>query len=217
MWKNAEEFLLKDEYIGPLVLKYGSCSIKPRGKEYYFEDLLDSIVQQQLSMRAAAKIFERIKEKIYDKVGFKKTKKHKWREAKTLNVKITPEKILSLPDKELRSCGLSKAKIYYIKCLSEMVLSNKLEIRKLDRLSDEEVMQELLKIKGIGIWTSKMFLMFTLARPDIFPIEDLGLRNAFKKIIGKDLNRSEMEIFSLRWKPYRTIASWYLWRSLEST
>jgi len=217
MWKSAEEFLIKDKYIGPLVIKYAPCSIKPRDKKYYFEDLLDSIVQQQLSMKAAAKIFERIKEKVSEKRSLEKPINHRWRETKTLNVSVTPEKILSLSETELRDCGLSRSKIFYIKDLAEKVLNNKLEIWKLDKLLDKKIIQELLKVKGIGVWTAQMFLMFTLARPDVFPVEDLGLRNAFKKIVGKNLDKIKMRKFSLRWKPYRTVASWYLWRSLENT
>ena len=92
MWKEAEEFLEKDKYIGPLVKKYGSCKIKPRPKRYYFEDLVDSIVQQQLSMKAATSIFNRIKEKVADKKDSKNPNKHKWRVGKTLEVEVSPEK-----------------------------------------------------------------------------------------------------------------------------
>jgi len=216
MWKEAEEFLEKDKYIGPLVKKYGSCKIKPRPKRYYFEDLVDSIVQQQLSMKAATSIFNRIKEKVADKKDSKNPNKHKWRVGKTLEVEVSPEKILALSDKELRECGLSNAKVVYVKNLAEKVKRQEVKVESLDKLPDEEVMKELVAVKGIGEWTAHMFLMFTLARPDIFPVGDLGLRNAFKKVIQKDLNPNEMSKFAERWKPWRTVASWYIWKTLEN-
>lgn len=216
MWKGAEEFLLKDKYIGPLIKKYGHCKIRPRDKKYYFEDLVDSIVQQQLSMKAAASIFERLKEKISDKNDSKKSRKHRWRNRSTSNIRVTPEKILFLSDKELRGCGLSFAKARYLKDLSYKVISNNLKVTRLDRFSDEEVMKELITVKGIGRWTAEMFLMFTLARADIFPVDDLGLRNAFKKLVKKDMESKKIEKFVERWRPYRTIASWYLWATLEN-
>lgn len=215
MWDEAQVFLERDKYVGPLVRKYGNCRIKPRPKKYYFEDLVDSIVQQQLSMKAAASIFNHIKIRISDRSD-NELNQHKWRAQNTVNVDVTPDKILMLKDDELRKCGLSTAKVKYVKDLSERVLNNQLKLSILDKLTDEEIMQELTKVKGIGTWTAQMFLMFTLARPDIFPVGDLGLRNAFMKVIGKDLKIEKMEKFALRWKPYRTVASWYLWQSLEN-
>src|SRR3989337_974141 len=128
MWQEAEEFLAKDKYIGPLIKKYGSCRIRPRDKSYYFEDLVDSIVQQQLSMKAAASIFERLKEKLVDKNDSKKSQKHRWRKHSTKNIKITPGKILTLSDSQLRQCGLSFAKIKYVRDLAEKVKAGQIEI-----------------------------------------------------------------------------------------
>lgn len=128
---------------------------------------------------------------------------------------MTPERILPLKDEELLSCGLSRAKVIYIKDLSNRVISHQLSVESLAKLSDEEIIKELVTVKGIGEWTAHMFLMFTLARPDIFPVGDLGLRNAFKKVIKRDMEPKKMEKFALRWKPYRTVASWYIWKSLE--
>jgi DNA-3-methyladenine glycosylase II len=216
MWENAEEFLLKDRCIGPLVLKYGPCLIKPRPKKLYFEDLVDLIVQQQLSMKAAASIFNRIKEKISDNKTMKASAKHKWRAQETIKVEVDPVKILNLKDDELRYCGLSRAKVVYVKDLSEKVLNKTIRLKDMDKLSDDEIAIELTKVKGIGIWTAQMFLMFTLARPDIFPVGDLGLRNAFKKVTIKDLENKDIEKFAIRWKPFRTVASWYIWQSLEN-
>lgn len=187
MWCQAEKFLLKDKYIGPLVKKWGYCTIKPIKKSLYFGDLIDAIISQQLSGKAAKTIFNRVKE--------------------ALNGKITPENVLEKEDQKFRDCGLSWAKIKYVKDLAQRTMDNELRIMDLDKLSDEEVIRELVAVKGIGPWTAEMFLMFSLARPDIFPKDDLGINKAMKKLKLKN---------SDRWKPWRTIASWYLWRSLEN-
>ena len=218
MWKSAEEFLLKDKYIAPLVKKYGHCTIKSRNKKYYFEDLVDAITQQQLSMKAASSIFNRLKEALatQNETASKNSVEHKWRESRTLNVEITPETILRLKEDDLRGCGLSRAKVFYLRDLSEKALNGELQVKNLDKLPDEEIIKKLVTVKGIGEWTAHMFLMFTLGRPDIFPSGDLGLRNAFEKIVKKGQDRKQMEKFAERWKPYKTVASWYLWRSLEN-
>lgn len=195
MWKDAEEFLAEDKYIGPLIKKWGSCTIKPTSKHKYFENLVDAICSQQLSGKAAKTIFGRVK---------------------NLLVKVTPENILAKTDQELRDCGLSWAKVKYVKDLSEKVTSNKLQVTKLNKLSDEEVITELIKVKGIGRWTAEMFLMFDLGRQDIFPIDDLGIKKGFEKVTGKKWDKIKSAKFArLHWKPYRTVASWYLWRSLD--
>ncbi|MFV1916905.1 MAG: DNA-3-methyladenine glycosylase [Patescibacteria group bacterium] len=196
MWKDAEKTLKKDKYIGPLVKKFGHCTLKPKKKSEYFEDLVDAIVQQQLSLAAAATIFKRVKE--------------------SLGGEVVPDKILRKRDETLRTCGLSYAKIRYLKNLSRKIESGKLKIESLGDFSDEEVMEELISVKGIGKWTAEMFLMFSLVRADIFPVDDLGLQNAFKKLIKRNIKPDRMAKIAERWKPYRTIASWYIWRSLEN-
>ena len=196
MWKKAEKFLLKDVYIGPLVKKYGPCKIKPSKKKDYFIDLVDAITSQQLSGKAARTIFARVKEKC--------------------GGEITPEKLKKLRTEELRKCGLSYAKCSYLKDLSQRVKSKKLQVRRLDKLPDDEVMRELIEVKGIGRWTAEMFLMFTLARPDVFPVDDLGIRKGIEKILGKKVSSQKMAKFTERWKPYRTVASWYIWKILDN-
>lgn len=215
MWKDAEEFLSSDEYLGPLVKKYSPCKIRKRDKKHYFEDLIDAIIQQQLSMKAAASIFGKVKNKFLDVSGEHDFNKHKWRSEKTSDIEITAEKILKLSDNELRGCGLSRAKVSYVKDLSYRVTRNNLDLSSLGKYSDDEIAKKLTEVKGIGEWTAHMFMMFTLARPDVFPVGDLGLRNAFKKVTGRNLDNIKMEKFALRWKPYRTVASWYLWKVLE--
>lgn len=185
MWKEAEEFLSRDKHIRPLIQKWGSCTISPIKKTQYFKDLVSAICSQQLSGKAATTIFRRVEKML---------------------IKITPDRILKTEDLKLRECGLSWAKVIYIKDLSSRVMNGELQIMNIDRLSDEEVVDELIKVKGIGKWTAEMFLMFSLARPDVIPKDDLGINKALKNLHIKNTNK---------WKPYRTIASWYLWRSLE--
>lgn len=196
MWQEAEEFLSKDTYIGSLIKKFGSCGITIRHRDNYFVDLVDAIISQQLSIKAAATIFKRFTDK--------------------LDGGITPQKILTLPDQAIRDCGLSWAKIKYIKDLSQRTLDGRLKTDILDKLTDAEVARELTAVKGIGQWTADMFLMFTLGRQDIFPVGDLGIRKGLTRLIEKEeLTSLEMQEFALRWKPYRTVASWYLWRMLD--
>ena len=196
MWKTAEKFLLKDNVIGPLVKKYGHCKIVPGKKKDYFVDLVDSITSQQLSGKAASTIFERVKEKC--------------------GGKITPEKLKKIKTEELRKCGLSYAKCSYVKDLADKVLTKKLQVNKLEKLSDEEVEKELIAVKGIGKWTAEMFLMFSLARPDIFPADDLGIRNGMKKLLKRQLKPQKIAKYAIRWKPYRTAAAWYIWKALDN-
>ncbi|EKE13122.1 MAG: hypothetical protein ACD_13C00093G0036 [uncultured bacterium] len=197
MWNKAEKFLSKDKYIAVLIQKWGSCTIKKSLTSKYFEDLLESIVNQQLSGRAASTIFGRVKD--------------------LCDGDINPDIILKLSEEKLRKAGLSFAKIRYIKDLAGRTKSGELDLRKLDRLNDEEVIEKLVVVKGIGRWTAEMFLMFSLARPDVFPIDDLGIRKGFEKVTGKKFDRVKSARFALKsWAPFRTVASWYLWRSLEN-
>lgn len=197
MWNDTENFFLKDQYIAPLIKKWGSCTIKKSPKTNYFIDLLEAITNQQLSGKAASTIFGRVKNLC--KGG------------------ISPEAILKLSEAKLRSAGLSYAKIKYIKDLSNKTKSEELKLKILDKLPDEEVKRELVAVKGIGPWTADMFLMFSLARPDIFPMEDLGIKKGFEKVTGKKFDKVKSAKFAeIHWKPWRTVASWYLWRSLEN-
>jgi DNA-3-methyladenine glycosylase II len=196
MWKEAEKFLLKDKYIAPLIKKWGHCTIKPRIHVDYYQGLIGEIIGQQLSGRVADVIEGRLKGKIKGR--------------------LTPDKILALPDDELRGCGMAWSKVRAIKDLSLRVKNKQLHIKKLRELSEDLVKEELVAVKGIGPWTADMFLMFSLGRPDIFPVEDLGIKNGFEKVTGKKFDKIKSAKFAEKnWKPWRTVASWYLWRSLE--
>jgi DNA-3-methyladenine glycosylase II len=197
MWKEAEEYLKKDIHISPLIQKWGHCTIKPRLHTDYFPGLVGDIVGQQLSGRVADVIEGRLKARIKGR--------------------MTAEKILALPEEELRSCGMAWSKVRAIKDLAARTKSGELKVRSLDKLSNEEVRRELIAVKGIGPWTADMFLMFKLGRPDIFPVEDLGIKNGFQKVTGRKFDRIKSAKFAEKhWAPYRTVASWYLWRSLEN-
>lgn len=195
MWKQAEEFLASDKYLGSFVKRYGSPSLKKRPKSKYFISLVRAITNQQLSVKAASTIFSRVEKK----VGV-----------------IDPENILKRRDITLRNCGLSNAKVSYVKDLARKVKDNEVEIHKMDKLTNEKIMKELVAVHGIGRWSAEMFLMFTLGSPDIFPVDDLALRKGVKKLVKKEMTNEEIENFAMRWAPWRTIASWYIWRSLES-
>jgi len=162
-----------------------------------FVDLCDAIISQQLSGKAAATIFTRFQNLFPKK-------------------RVTAHGLLSLSDSKIRSCGTSNAKVASLKDLAKKVGNKELDLERLRTLPDEEVMQELVKVKGIGPWTAEMFLMFSLGREDVFSHGDLGLRNAIKKIYGfkKEPTRGQIEKIVNSWSPYRSYACRVLWHSL---
>jgi DNA-3-methyladenine glycosylase II len=162
-----------------------------------FHSLAESIVYQQLHGKAAATIFDRL--------------------AKLASEPLTPEGVLKLSDEQLRSVGLSKQKSAYLKDLAEKTAAGLLDFSRLPGLSDTEVIKHLTQVKGIGVWTAHMFLMFTLKRPDVLPTGDYGIQAAMKKHYKKRQMPKPhiMEKIAKPWAPYRSIACWYLWRSLD--
>lgn len=176
---------------------YGDEIFELTKKKLLFDELVEYIVSQQLSIKASDAIYKRIIDLMPAK-------------------KLNPKNLLKIKDENLRLSGLSFGKIKYLKDLSEKVLSGQLNLEKLDFLRDEEVIKELTKVKGIGKWTAEMFLMFALGREDIFSHGDLGLKNAIKRIYDiKEYKIEEIEKIVIKWSPYRTIAARILWRSLE--
>lgn len=166
--------------------------------ENLFVDIVSSIVSQQLSVKAADTIWKRFELLFPDK-------------------KVTPELVLTLPDQTIRDVGCSFSKIKYMKGLAQMVIDNELDLQGLVHMSEEEVITELTRVKGIGKWTAEMILIFSLARPDVFSLGDLGLRNAVAKLYNVDRDDlKKIEEISLMWKPMRSTASRYLWRSLDN-
>jgi DNA-3-methyladenine glycosylase II len=162
--------------------------------------LMRAIAGQQLSVKAAASIWQRLLDRFGGDVP-------------------TPEQILADDPEELRAaCGFSRAKVAYLRSLAEHVLSGELELDRLPEMPDGEVIRELTAVKGVGEWTAHMFLIFTLDRPDVLPTGDLGVRNAAMRAYGLDRPPSPADLTALAepWRPHRTRASLYLWRSLDN-
>jgi len=191
------DLLKKDKNMQVLINKFGRPDLNPR--QDYFQSLLRSIVFQQLSGKAAQTIYERFVNLI------PKTSNH------------CPNEVLKLDKEEMRKAGLSFRKINYVRNLADYFENNSFQKKDVEKMSDQEISKELIQIKGIGQWTVDMFLMFTLNRADILPCTDLGIQKGIMKILNmKNLpSKKEMENCSRKWRPYRTIACWYLWRMVD--
>jgi DNA-3-methyladenine glycosylase II len=163
-----------------------------------FATLVRSIVFQQLSGKAARTILDRL-------------------QGACRGRRITPGAMLRLSVEEMRALGLSQQKAAYIRDLAEHTRSRRLKFSRLEAMADQDVIAELTQVKGIGVWTAHMFLLFALGRPDVLPTGDLGVRSAIRKAYGLDElpTPAEMERIAACWRPYCSVASWYLWRSLE--
>ena len=186
-----------DQRMGQLIDKFGPLELSPI--KNYYESLVRSIIYQQLSGKAAATIYGRFK----DLFNCKKYPK--------------PKDVLSIPFEILRGVGLSKQKATYIRDLSEKWDRGEVNLSNSNSMSDDKISAELIKIKGIGQWTADMFLMFTLARPDVFPYGDLGIQKGLMELNKMDRlpTRKEMELEATQWKPYRTMAALYLWKIVD--
>ena len=193
-WEKGKKELKKiDKNIKKIIELYEFPSLTTRENMFY--TLIRSIVGQQISVRAADTIWDKIVN-----------------EAK----EIRPEIIYSMDENTMRDCGLSKRKVEYMKAVSEKWLNGYDKINW-HELSDEAVTEKLVEIRGIGKWTAEMILIFTLMRPDIFPMGDIGAIRALEKIYnkGQKMNKEQIEEIVKKWKPWRTIATWYLWRSID--
>ena len=188
--------MFKDPVLNKLHKQYGPHKFENRSEKLY-EELVESIIGQQLSGKAADTIFKRF-------LALFKNSKFP-----------TPEELLKTDNEKLRSAGMSYSKASYVKNIAQAFKNKDLTIEKIEKLNDEEVKKELTKIKGIGNWTAEMTLIFTLNRPDIFSLGDAGLRRAIKNLYNIDKEKDILKL-SETWKPNRSIACWYLWRSLEN-
>ena len=195
MRKAINHLKKSDPVLGAIIERVGPCRIEFGPPE--FSSLAESIIYQQLNGKAAETIFKRF--------------------AALAGEPLTPEGILKLTDEQLRSVGLSKQKSGYLKDLSAKTVAGLLDFARLPELSDQEVIQHLTQVKGIGVWTAQMFLMFTLKRPDVLPTGDYGVQAAIKKHYKKRKMPKPhvMEKIAKPWAPYRSVACWYLWRSLD--
>lgn len=188
-----------DPQLKPLVAHYGPATIKPHTN--YYQELVESIISQQLSVKAADTILKRFVALFG--TGFP-----------------TPAAILKKDVATLRTAGLSNAKANYIHDLARHITSGQLEVEKLPSLSNEEIMQELTDVKGIGQWTAHMFLMFCLGRLGVLAVGDLGIRNGVMKLYKlkelPDADTIQKIADEFSWHPYETLACWYIWRSLDN-
>jgi len=169
-------------------------------REDHYGALVRSIVGQQLSVLAARAIYGRLIERFGGRPP-------------------TPQEVLAQDPEELRmAAGLSRAKVGFLRSLAEHVLSGELELERLHDLSDEDAIEELVAVKGLGVWTAHMFLMFHLERPDVLAVGDLGIRRAIERAYGLDAlpDAAEIERIAEPWRPHRTLACRYLWRSLDN-
>jgi len=188
--KKADPVLARlIDRIGPYRIQY---------QEPDFSTLVQCIIYQQLSGKVAAVIFQRLA-------------------AAASDGRLSPADVLRLQPEQMRALGLSRQKIDYIRSLAELALSGGLDLGALRRLPDQQVYARLTSLKGIGGWTVQMFLIFGLRRPDVFPSADLGIRAAIRKVYGlADLPKpADLERLARPWRPYASVASWYLWRSIE--
>jgi DNA-3-methyladenine glycosylase II len=207
-WRTSErraaaQLSEADPVLGALIAAVGPLGSSRSGRpdpDDHYGALVRSITGQQLSVKAAASIYARLRTRFGGRPP-------------------TPQEILSDDPEELRAAaGLSRAKVSYLRSLAEHVLSGELELERMNQLPDEQVQAELLAVKGIGVWTSHMFLMFHLGRPDVLPVGDLGIRRAIERAYGLDELplADEMEEIAEPWRPHRTLACRYLWRSLDN-
>ncbi len=195
--KKALLYLKKDAKLRKIIEKYELSDWEKESD--LFKDLIESIINQQLSGKAAATIFGRFK-KLFGTKNFPK-----------------PKDIFKVSDEKIRACGISYSKIKYIKGICQAIVDKSLDVKKILSLSDEEVIIELTKLKGVGRWTAEMILIFSLQRPDVFSTGDLGLRTAVSKLYKIDReDKEKIEKISKKWSPYRSLASRLLWRSLDN-
>ena len=187
--------LSKDPIMKSLIEKYGELSLTE--SKDYFNDLINAIIGQLLSGKAAATIYKRVV---------------------ALCDGVTPEKILAVSDEALRAAGSSYGKIRCMKALAQAVIDKAVDLENIKQYADEEVIKQLTIIKGIGRWTAEMFLIFSLAREDVFSFGNGGLNSAINRLYGNGaaLSKAEIKAITDKWQPYRSYASLYLWESLDN-
>jgi DNA-3-methyladenine glycosylase II len=188
-----------DPVLGGIIERVGPCRLEPRRAGTHYEALVRSIVFQQLSGKAARTIHDRFR-------------------ALYPGRRPRAELVLDTDDASLRGAGLSRQKISYLRDLSARVASGSLPLAHLGRLPDDAIIEHLVQVKGIGRWTVQMFLMFRLGRPDVLPELDLGVQNAIQRAYGLSRRPTPKDVLRIGepWRPHASVASWYLWRSLEN-
>jgi DNA-3-methyladenine glycosylase II len=188
-----------DPILKPVIERWGEAEFEPHTD--YYSALVNSIIGQQLSVKAAASIKQRFKDLFGGELP-------------------TPEAILAQPPEALRGVGFSGAKVNYVRDLAEHILDGRIHFRDIAQQSNDEIIHELTDVKGIGEWTAHMFLMFCVGRLDVLPIGDLGVRNGVGILYGLEKSATPAQVTEIakknNWHSYESVASWYIWRSLEN-
>jgi DNA-3-methyladenine glycosylase II len=186
-----------DPVLQKVIERVGTCRLKPVAEGSHFEHIARAIVYQQLSTKAATTIHGRVQA--------------------ACGGSLSMEPLLHLPDEPLRGAGLSRQKLGYLRDLAAHTARGSLDVDRLGDLSDEEITRQLVQVKGVGVWTAQMFLMFRLGRPDVLPVLDLGIRKGVQRAyrLRKMPDGKRIAKIAAPWAPYRTIGSWYMWRVLE--
>jgi DNA-3-methyladenine glycosylase II len=196
MSKKAILHLSKDPVIKKLIKEFGEVKLTPNNN--LFEDVVSSVISQQLSVKAASTIQGRF-ETLFGHFP-------------------TPEEIIKMDQEKIRACGISYPKVRYIKGIALAVIEKSINLIDLPNLPNEKVIEELVKLKGVGKWTAEMLLIFSLAREDVFSFGDLGLRTAVANLYVVDRDDLlAIEAITSKWSPYRSYASRYLWKSLDNS
>lgn len=200
-YERARRVLMRrDPVLGAAIKQIGPCGMADRQRKDHLTALVGAIVSQQLSTKAAATIFGRFTALFPDQ-------------------HITSaEAIDAISDEALRSVGFSSQKVSYLRDLCARIRDGRLALDELDTLDDEEVISRLVAVRGFGRWTAEMFLMFRLHRPDVLPVDDLGIVNAIQRVYGLRKRPNAKRILKIgeAWRPYRSVASWYLWQTLRN-
>ena len=197
--KAVEEISAADERMAAAIEQVGECDLLPRKDGAHFDHLVRAIVYQQLSGKAAATIHGRFLASC------------------AVDGPLSPEAVLAAGTESLRSCGLSAAKSAALQDLALHVTERKLPLDQLATMSDDEIIQALVAVRGIGPWTAQMFLMFRLGRPNVLPVLDLGVRKGAQRIYNtRSLpDAARLEKLARKWRPWASVASWYCWRILD--
>ena len=193
----VEQLREGDSVLAGLIDRHGPCTLRPSTP--YFPVMVETVISQQLSTKAAKAIYGRL-------IGIVGTSTPR------------PTDILNISDQMLLAIGFSRSKVRYVKNIAAVFLSRRMGPQTFARMSDDEIMLLLTSVKGIGEWSAHMFLIFALGRLDVFPVGDLGLRNAMASAyrLRRPPSRARLNRIGDRWRPYRTIGTWYLWESYDN-